>query len=166
MREWSLGGFRAVPWQNPGGARLLREGRARSVTGPGSPRKGRAGSGGERAGAIWHRADPPSDEDVLRLCRTIRIRVLRLLHRRGVLDEAPDANEQPSLLSLIAAASVQGRTALEPEVGARLGRLGTPVVDPSAAPTAPLCANIEGFSLHAAVRIPAGQRDRLERLCR
>jgi len=115
---------------------------------------------------IWHGADPPSDEDLLRLCRTIRIRVLRLLHRRGLLDEPPDTNEQPSLLTLIAAASVQGRTALEPEVGARLGRLGTPAVDSSAAPTAPLCANVEGFSLHAAVRVLAGQRDRLERLCR
>lgn len=115
---------------------------------------------------IWHRADPPADEDVLRLCRTIRIRVLRLLHRRGLLDEAPDTNEQPSLLSLIAAASVQGRTALEPQAGSRLGRLGTPAVDPSAAPRAPLCANVDGFSLHAAVRVGAGQRDRLERLCR
>ena len=115
---------------------------------------------------LWQRADPPSDEDVLRLCRTIRIRVLRLLHRRGLLDEAPDTNEQPSLLTLIAAASVQGRIALEPEAGARLGRLGTPVLDPAAAFTAPLCGNVEGFSLHAAVRVPAGQRDRLERLCR
>ena len=30
----------------------------------------------------------------------------------------------------------------------------------------PLCADIDGFSLHAAVRIEAHERKRLERLCR
>jgi hypothetical protein len=31
---------------------------------------------------------------------------------------------------------------------------------------APLCAEIDGFSLHAAVRCEAHERKRLERLCR
>jgi hypothetical protein len=35
-----------------------------------------------------------------------------------------------------------------------------------AAPRQPLCADIDGFSLHAAVRCEAHDRKRLERLCR
>ena len=31
---------------------------------------------------------------------------------------------------------------------------------------APLCADVDGFSLHAGVRVPVGDRERLEKLCR
>jgi len=65
----------------------------------------------------------------------------------------------------LGAAAVQGRTALGGRAGAldtRVGR-GTrrePFVK------GPLCADMDGFSLHAAVRVEARDRDRLEHLCR
>ena len=47
-------------------------------------------------------------------------------------------------------------------------RLGIPPAGPSGeAPVLKeLCAELDGFSLHAAVRVPAGERSRLEHLCR
>ncbi|MCC7014815.1 MAG: transposase [Planctomycetes bacterium] len=47
--------------------------------------------------------------------------------------------------------SIQGGAALAPE---------------SSPPPCSLCADIDGFSLHANVLVPAGELERLERLCR
>jgi hypothetical protein len=108
------------------------------------------------------------DADVAALVRTIRMRVARFLQRRGRLsetDEAPES-ETPSTLEVLAAAAVQGRVPLGAQVGAydpRVGR-GTERGEPRR--RSPLCAESEGFSLHAEVRIGDGRRDRLERLCR
>jgi hypothetical protein len=66
---------------------------------------------------------------------------------------------------LLSAAAIQGRTAHGPKAGAHDVRPGRgsrqePVVQ------RPLAAELDGFSLHAAVRIPQGCRGQLERLCR
>jgi len=117
----------------------------------------------------WHAAPSLTDKDVSQLCKRIRNRVLRILEQRGLLEE-PDTDEPATQLCLIAAASVQGKSALGPDREAAVARLGRTNASSTERPrhTAPLCASIDGFSLHAAVRIPAGEsnRARLEHLCR
>jgi len=102
---------------------------------------------------------------------TIRDRVLRLLRRRGLLTDEGDVSadqeyEPQGLLPLLQAASIQGRVAQGPEAGARLGRLGT--LGATAARFVPgsLCAEVDGFSLHAGVWVAGHDRERLEHLCR
>ena len=121
-----------------------------------------------------HRARPICDAEVAKLLFTIRSRVLRHCHRRGLLTEfqelAPAHEEsEQSLLPLLCAASVQGRVALGPASGTSIARLGRPVVDGAskAVVIKQLCAELDGFTLHAAVRVDgARDRDRLEHLCR
>ena len=60
------------------------------------------------------------------------------------------------------AASLQGRVALGPRAGQVLRRLCSAA---SAQTTAPRCARLEGFSLHADVAVPARRRDQLGRVC-
>ena len=117
---------------------------------------------------MFHALPPPSDEDVAELCRTIRDRTLRLLQRRGLLDDtgAEDSQEEPALLDAMAAASVQGRIALGERAGRAVLRVGPgPAPEVTFVP-GELCAALDGFSLHARVHIRRGDRDRLERLCR
>jgi hypothetical protein len=117
---------------------------------------------------VFHPFAPPTDEDVARLCRTIRDRVLRLLERRGLLegDAGKGADVEPPLLDALAAASIAGRVALGERAGRTLARIGAhPGREVSFVP-GELCAQIDGFSLHARVRVPRGDRNRLERLCR
>ncbi len=96
----------------------------------------------------------------------------RLLTRRGLgPDDDPEladplAADEPWLAAL-AAASTRGRIATGPRAGQRPLRLGDRV-DPEDLPASgvPLCAQVAGVSLHAAVAVPAHDRQRLERLCR
>ncbi len=119
----------------------------------------------------FHPARPLTSAEVARLLSKIRSRLLRLCRRRGLLgDEGEldvrDGELDQGLLPLIHAASIQGRAALDTEAGCM--RLGIPPAGPSGeAPVLKeLCAELDGFSLHAAVRVPAGERSRLEHLCR
>jgi len=110
-----------------------------------------------------------SDDEVARTVRHIRRRVLRLLHELGKLDDTADGadTQEPDVLLHLHAAAVQGKTALGPTAGtpdARPGR-GTLAVQFRHGPGS-LCADLDGFSLHAAVRIEAGRTDRLEHLIR
>ena len=95
-----------------------------------------------------------TDRDVERLVRAIRSRVLRALRRIGKLPTDDDV-----------AAAIEGRTAFGERQGAHDQRPGR---GSRQAPfhRGPLCSDLDGFSLHAAVRIPAGCRERLEKLCR
>ena len=106
------------------------------------------------------------------LVSTIERRVGRLLARRGLADadegySAPDAwaEEAPALAGL-AAASVQGLVALGGRGGARVRRRGDPPEDIKFPALGRCHARQRGFDLHAGLVAPAGQRDRLERLCR
>jgi hypothetical protein len=110
--------------------------------------------------------------DVAEVLATMEPRIRRLLERRGLGDRddeggAPDAwVEEAPVLAGLAAASVQGTVALAQQRGARLRRLGDPPEE-GAVPERGHChARSNGFDLHAAVVVPEGQRERLERMCR
>jgi hypothetical protein len=76
--------------------------------------------------------------------------------------------EEQGLLHLFCAASIQGRAALASEPGVPIERLGVPAtcLPGRAVVMKELCADLEGFSLHAAVRVNGGDTSRLEHLCR
>ena len=76
------------------------------------------------------------------------------------------AASEPVLLEQICAASVQGHGALFPESPPPMARLGRSRAARAPALKGSLCCDDEGFSLHAQVCVPAGQRERLEHLCR
>jgi hypothetical protein len=70
------------------------------------------------------------------------------------------------VLAGLAAASVQGIVALGPHRGARLRRLGDAAEEGEARAHDGCQARANGFDLHAGLVAPAGQRERLERVCR
>jgi hypothetical protein len=113
----------------------------------------------------------PTDAEVIRLLATIRCRVGRALQRRGLDADAentaidPLADESPVVAGL-ASAAVQGRIALGRRAGARVRRLGQDPDAPWVTSRGPRHATREGFDLHADVAVPAGDRARLESLCR
>ncbi len=115
-----------------------------------------AGAGGVRFCPV----EPMGADDVASLFTSIERRLERLLARRGVPAggegfDMPDryADEAPTLAGL-AAASVRDV--------ASMGRADLP--DPP--PIGRWHARQHGFDLHAGIVVPAGARDRLERLCR
>jgi Putative transposase/Transposase zinc-binding domain len=75
------------------------------------------------------------------------------------------ADEAP-LFAALAAASVQNRAALGAERGTRPRRLGARRGADAEPAVASCQARVNGFSVHAGVVVPAGQRERLERVCR
>jgi hypothetical protein len=95
---------------------------------------------------------------------------MRLLTRQGFLIEEQgmtylaEADKESSLLPL-QAASCTYRIALGPRAGQKVLSLAS-LPSPEKPSTAGLCANARGFSLHAAVRWGADQRQQLEHLCR
>ena len=118
-------------------------------------------------------APPLTDLDVAEVLATIVPRVGRLLDHRG-LGENDDASgpdgwaEASPVLAGLAAASVQGRFALGARAGRPVRRCGAtrePDEWPNRGPRDGH-ARQDGFDLHAAVRVAAGERDRLEKLCR
>lgn len=113
----------------------------------------------------FHASPVPSSTDVAEVLATVVPRVRALLRRHGLdEDDASDPGHDAPVLAGWAATSVEGLAG----AGAarrRPTRLGaTASVTPY---TQTSChAQWEGFDLHAGVRVPAGQRDRLERVCR
>jgi hypothetical protein len=127
----------------------------------------------DESGALaFHPAPGLNALDVAEVLATVEPRIARLLNRRGIGDRDDSAGEadawtdEAPVLAGLAAASVQGRVALGRQRGARLRRVG---VQPDEAEPRPLgrChARSSGFDLHAGLVVPAGQRERLERVCR
>ena len=126
-----------------------------------------AASGGA---LVFHGAPPLTDTDVGRVVVTVRRRVLRLLARRGFAPEVGAARdplvEASPVLAGIPGASVLGQIALGPHAGARVWRLGADPDAPWITSTGPCQPHLEGFDLHAAVRVAGHERRRLEHLCR
>ncbi len=127
----------------------------------------------EQGGAVrFRRLPPPTNADVERTTRRIVRRLGRLLIARGLTPDADAAaadtlpEDQP-LLAEIYAASVRSRIAIGERAGLGVLRIGD-LVDPEAAAfvTGPRSTMIDGVSLHANVAVPAGDRRRLEKLCR
>ena len=123
-------------------------------------------------GVTWRAAPTLSGDDVSSVLATVERRLLRLLARRGLTstDEGSAAadvwGEEAPVLAGMAAASVQGVAALGRRAGARVRRCGAEL-DTVAAPALGRChARWDGFDLHAGLVVPAGDRERLERVCR
>jgi hypothetical protein len=112
------------------------------------------------------------DTEIEKFVAHLRALVLGHLRRRGHLDDGgrldPDAAADLDTLGTCHAAAIQGLIPFGERKGsrARLCDGATPRTTSSAAAQKKLCADAGGFSLHAAVRIGASQRDRLERICR
>jgi hypothetical protein len=119
-------------------------------------------------------ADAPTDDELHALLQTVIARLMKMLTRRGVLVEdmgqtylaEPDADgEDARTLRPLQAAAITYRIALGPRAGQKVLTLRG-AMPREATARQPLCADIDGFSLHAAVRVEAHDRKRLEQLCR
>ncbi|MBM4244962.1 MAG: transposase [Deltaproteobacteria bacterium] len=118
----------------------------------------------------------PSDRDVWRVLTTARRRIVRIAQAQGIDVEGDgivegarrdELAEESPLLAGLAAASVAGRSAIGADAGSRALRLGrAPGAVPDDGSGASCQAHIAGFDLHAGVAVPAGDRERLEHLCR
>ena len=117
----------------------------------------------------------PTDEDLQALLHKMITRLMKLLTRRGVLveeeegssylaDAQADSDEARALRPLQAAACTY-RIAFGPRAGQKVFTLQG-AMPRDAARDQELCADQQGFSLHAAVRCDADERQRLEQLCR
>jgi hypothetical protein len=114
---------------------------------------------------VFHAAPPLQDEDVKEIVEVTAHRVIRLLRRRGVLDDDAydDFAEEEPLLATMTSASIMGLVSTGDRAGRRVRRV---LSDPSeAVRTGPLCFASYGFSLHAATQIAPGDKTGLERLC-
>ncbi len=95
--------------------------------------------------------------------------MLRLLRRRGLWSDdqhVPDSDLEPSPLTRITAAAVQGKLAFGPLAGAPTPRLRQAPDRGAPRTKKKLCAECDGFTLHAGVCIPEHARERLEKLAR
>jgi hypothetical protein len=116
----------------------------------------------------------PTDDKVHALLQAIITRLMKMLTRHGVLVEdmgqtyvaETDADgDEARTLRPLQAAAVSYRIAFGPRAGQKVLSLRGAMPRESAARQT-LCAGIDGFSLHAAVRVEAHDRKRLEQLCR
>ena len=116
----------------------------------------------------------PTDEDLQAVLHKIITRTMKLLARRGTLieeqgqtylaDNDGDSDEARVLRPLQAAACTY-RIAFGPRAGQKVLTLQG-VMPRETDFSQPLCADMDGFSLHAAVRCGADERQALEQLCR
>jgi hypothetical protein len=126
-----------------------------------------------RRGPKFWRVGPPTDDEIQALVMTLAQRVIRLLKKKGYFQDdvdwaVPEKETLPEALwPELQAASVQSRIALGERKGGyvrRLGALDFTELRPER--KGPLCAQVAGFSLHAAVYCKPWQRNKLEMLCR
>jgi hypothetical protein len=105
----------------------------------------------------------PTDADV----DVIAERIFRKVSKK--VDALSDGNTEAfaadePLLAMLSGASVADVGATGVRRGARPARIGSGISPTRAERTGRLCASVERFSLHAAVRIAANDRDGLEHL--
>ena len=119
-------------------------------------------------------ARPPTDVEVGRLLAAVQRRIARLVRRHGIAADRSEAGGDAAdglalaepALAAIAGASVVGRVATGPRAGHLVLRLGADATVPVVSRAGPRHAHLEGFDLHADTAVRAGDRRRLERLCR
>jgi hypothetical protein len=116
----------------------------------------------------FHPAPAPTNDDVRRVVARVRRRLARLgigAAAESDRDVDPLAAESAALAGLSRAA-VLGRAALGGRAGRRPLRIGADPDAPWVDRHVPLHAHDDGFDLHAAVHVRAGDRGRLAELCR
>jgi hypothetical protein len=113
------------------------------------------------------RVDAPTDDEVAEVTRTVASRVVKTLRRRGKLedDAVAPVDDDGSVLLPCMLASVGRVAAVGDGAGRMLRRPGRRQVAPVRRAKR-RCADVDGFSLHADVCVPANDRAQLERLCR
>jgi len=121
---------------------------------------------------VFHELPPPTDDDIAMLVQTISRRVGRLLDKRGLADPEAyaaayqDLREEEPTLALLSMASSEGWQALGDNRGEPVDRLRVPRKRKARARRkGRLCAEADGYNLHAATWIAGFQRTRLERIC-
>jgi Putative transposase len=112
--------------------------------------------------------EPPSDEDIARVTEQVAQRIVRMLRHRGKLelDDVAAVEDDGSVLLPCMEASVQRVGVIGPAAGRALRRPGRRAHVELAAVAKRRCAEVDGFSLHADVCVPARDRAQLERLVR
>jgi Putative transposase len=113
----------------------------------------------------------PDDPDVAAVAETTSLRTQALLTKKGIgassdeEDEDPLRRDTPWLAGLYAH-GVRGRFATGPNAGMRVTTWGGSGEAQEPEPSTRRCANVDGFSVHASVSLPAHRREQLENLCR
>jgi hypothetical protein len=102
----------------------------------------------------------PTDEDIYKLVNKIKNRVDRCFKKSGVLED--ESSEEELQLSLIKSESIQNKVDTFNKPG-KIGKLYDVSYEEFKGRK---CSYIEGFSLHANVKILSHQRSALEKLCR
>ena len=113
----------------------------------------------------FHELPPPEDAEILQVTTLVAGRVLAMIQRRGLEDEADGLTENDPGLAALYAAAVRGRIATGPKAGNRVATFGGDHIDGDSLETmaSPRCAAVSGFNLHANVSIAARDRERLRR---
>jgi hypothetical protein len=118
----------------------------------------------------FHAASALTDSEVEWLVRHIRTLITGHLQRRGYLDEdaalVDESADELDELATHQAASIQGLIPFGDRSGQLALLFGEPPENPRPRPTKKLCADDEGYSLHAAVRNSELQTARRDQLCR
>ena len=123
---------------------------------------------------VFVEAGAPRDDELHALLHTVIARLMKMLTRRGVLIEEmgqiyladPNADgDEARTLRPLQAAAITYRIAFGPRAGQKVLTLRGAMARFGLAREL-LCSDIDGFSLHAAVRVEAHERKRLEQLCR
>ena len=122
---------------------------------------------------VFQPLPPPTDLDIADVACRVRHGIVRLLRRRGLIDEDNALLDEANALRLrepiladCAAASICGRIAFGPRAGQRVERYGGFTHDYIVDVLTPGCAQTAGFNLHAKTAVEAGDRESLEQLCR
>ena len=128
-----------------------------------------AGSAG--GSAIFQPLPPPTTFEVGELTAKIRARVLRRLAARGLLPDREEFDDDllpfdSADLAGCYAASIAGRAFLDKRKGVFVQRVGRVSGAPFFEFSGERCAEADGFTLHANVRIDGRKRKHLERLLR
>ena len=108
---------------------------------------------------------PPGNVDVERVVRCIRKRVIKILDKQD--GENDELSEREPLLAACVAGSLTNRVATGTKTGAATSVIRqAELIRPHNNEKSSRCANVDYFSLHANTRVGAGERKRLEKLCR
>ena len=123
---------------------------------------------------VWHRSTDPDDKDVEKVLTAIRNRFVKLLQKEGLLNEElelvhlPEDELHEISPSLAAAnkASITQYIALGERAGLPVGKIGRSMGYMEQEPkfTGKLCAELNGFTIHAATHTKAWDRKGLENL--